>query len=94
VLGRDADPEGRLFFEQQLRSGLGREDVVRALLRSPEAYQRVVDRYFADFLRRPGDPEGVRYWVSRLLDGASLAEVGQAFLASDEFFARALERAG
>src|SRR5262249_23181041 len=67
VLGRAVDPTGRLMFGGQLAQGVGRLQVARTILESPEARQVLVSGFYVPYLHRMPDPVGLARWVTLLL---------------------------
>jgi len=65
VLGRTSDATGLAFWQNALRNGASRADVALALLTSAESSQRVLDRFYAQFLGRGVDTTVTRFAVHR-----------------------------
>jgi Domain of unknown function (DUF4214)/SdrD B-like domain/Aspartyl protease len=89
ILGRTPDVDGQAHWLQALQGGARRDQVALGILTSGEAYQRVLDRYYTDFLHRAPDPAGEQSWLNSLLtDRYSPESAGVGFLVSGEFISR------
>jgi hypothetical protein len=56
-------------------------------LASTEAYNRIVDQSYLEYLRRPADAGGEAYYTSLLQSGQWAPEsIAELLLASDEFY--------
>lgn len=86
VMGKEADAEGRAYWEDQLKSGRSADDVYRSFLTSGRAMQAAksgnVDDWYKSDLGRAADAEGKAYWESELRSGKDPAQVYQSFLES------------
>lgn len=91
-LGRDPDPEGFKYWQNELKSGrMTMDEVRRAFLASPENIAQ--DAYLL-YLNRAPDPEGLEYWRKEIESGKmSGADVQKAFRVSPEATAPALTKA-
>lgn len=97
VLGRPADPAGRLYWISSLDNGVSRGLVMTGFSDSAEliaatgtappttvSQAEIYRLYVAFFLRFP-DEAGYRYWEQVRSGGASLESIAAAFAGSDEF---------
>lgn len=95
VLGRSADAHGLTAWLQLLEQGLDRNQVAAAFVTSRESYRRVIDEYYASFLRRKSHERETDLWLDLLLDEqVSLTTAAVGFLASDEYWQRQGLRVG
>jgi hypothetical protein len=93
VFGREPDAEGARAWSAAVAAGLDRAGLVAGILSSAEAFLRLTDVAYSDFLHRPADPAGQGGWVAALLSGRSRREdVQESIIASDEYFSRSFER--
>ena len=73
---------------------IGRAGVAQGIKHSPEAYTRVVDSFYLQFLGRPADAGGEQGWVGFLEQGGTEEQLAAGFLSSPEYANRANELFG
>jgi hypothetical protein len=87
ALGRAVDQGGRAAFDYELSNGLiTLRQAAHIILTSQEYDQDLVNRYYAQFLRRSADPGGAVFWLNELLSGVPLEQVIAGFVGSTEYF--------
>lgn len=66
LLGRAAEFGGLVYWSGLLEQGLGRDQIARALVQSPEYFiTNVIVPAYHDYLGRDPDAAGENYWVTR-----------------------------
>lgn len=90
-LHRDADSAGQQAFLAMLAHGATLDDVARAILASPEYYQRAgggnaayLSHLYSDVLGREIDSTGAAAWGQKLNSGESRASIADRILHSQE----------
>jgi streptogramin lyase len=73
------------FWVSQLPS-LGQNGVANDIIRSDEAYRRLVDTFYLQYLGRPADPGGETSWAKALEHGSTEEQVIAGFLGSPEYY--------
>jgi len=68
---------------------LGQTGVANSIIRSDEAYRRLVDTLYLHYLNRPADAAGETSWANVLEHGSTEEQVIAGFLGSSEYFGRA-----
>jgi len=87
VLGRLPDAPGLAGWVARLQAGASDAAVANCLLTSTEAYNRIVDQSYLEYLRRPADAGGEAYYTGLLQSGQWAPEsIAELLLASDEFY--------
>jgi uncharacterized repeat protein (TIGR01451 family) len=87
VLGRFPDAAGLAGWVARLQAGASDTLVANSLLASTEAYNRIVDQSYLEYLRRPADIGGEAYYTGLLQSGQWAPEsIAEWMLASDEFY--------
>jgi RHS repeat-associated protein len=90
VLGRTADAAGLAFWVQVAQQPRGRDTAAQGILTSTEAYRRLLDRYYADYLHRGEDAVGREGWLAVLQSRRmSPARVAEEISISEEFVLQA-----
>src|SRR5205807_8110717 len=87
VLARAGDAGGAAGWTTALNNGMSRAAAALGFLTSTEAYRRIVDESYLEYLRRPADAGGEQGFVNLLRSGGWPVEsVAELFVASDEFY--------
>jgi len=91
ILWREADPLGQQSWLTRLDNSAPRELVAAVIQRSPEAWNRVVDGVFEDFLDRDAELKEIDIWQT-LLSSSALSErdLALSILSSDEYYERSI----
>jgi chitodextrinase len=90
MLGRAVDAGSLPAWVQQVQQPGGRETAAQALLTSTEAYRRLLDRYYADYLHRGVDAIGREGWLAVLQSRRmSPARAAEEIFISEEFVLKA-----
>jgi streptogramin lyase len=76
------------YWVSQLPS-LGQTGVANRIIRSDEAYRRLVDTLYMQYLNRPADAAGEASWANILEHGSTEEQVITGFLGSSEYYDRA-----
>ncbi|MDO9023193.1 DUF4214 domain-containing protein [Zwartia sp.] len=91
VLERLPDEEGLAYWEQMIREGFSKDDLLFSFLASEEflsvqgSEREFVDHLYAHVLDRQADATGFEYWMNSLEDGATPADLLLNFQLSNEF---------
>ncbi len=93
ILDRDPEPEGFVFWVDQVESNEDRMSIAESFYSSVESRRRRVTNLYQRFLAREPDEGGLDHWAERLLDVDDLA-LATFLSGSDEYLARATERFG
>jgi hypothetical protein len=98
-LGRDPEPAGLAYWQQQLAAGRPRSDVVFAIIGTAEFDRRNgpgirVNALYASLLERAPDAGGAAYFEDQVRRGRSVGAVASAIVGSDEYKARILRIKG
>ncbi len=88
VLGRQADAAGLNGWVNALNSGATRQAVVNAFVRSPEGIARIVNSYFAAYLKRPATSAELTQF-SDLVNSQTFGRSASQILGSQEFLTAA-----
>lgn len=83
-----AAPGGAISWVNAIGT-IGRAAVIQGIMRSTEAYQRLVQDLYAKILARPAGPGESSAWVSLLQGGGTEEQVISGLLSSTEFGVRA-----
>jgi hypothetical protein len=87
--GKPLDGPGQSLIKLLPYLPFNRNLIVAGFVNSVQARQRLLDRYYSEFLGRSADAPGEAFWLGVLQTGlASVDRVAEAFLASEEYFAR------
>ena len=90
VLRRPADPNGRLYWTQQLDSGVPISSVAEAIAHSDEYYGNfVIKPAYLTLLGRAADESGLTYWTGLMHHGTTDQQLEADFISSTEFFSSA-----
>lgn len=90
LLGRGADSAGLQAWTSALNTGFNRVQMVEAFINSREAYGRIVDSVYENYLYRSPDGGGREWWLGVLQRGQLSPQAFTiAVLASDETFDKA-----
>jgi hypothetical protein len=93
ALGRAAGAPDLTYWQAQLGAN-GPTAIADAIERSPEARQRLVDRWFVQYLGHVASNGQDQFFVSQLLGGATAEQVLAGLLATPEYFQRAPQIVG
>jgi len=91
VLERIPDDEGLNYWDESIRKGFSKEDLLFSFLASEEflamqgSNQEFVDHLYAHVLNRQADEPGFEYWMKSLENGASQSSLLMNFIISEEF---------
>lgn len=85
ILGRDVDASGLGSFSAQLAAGVPTQQIITALLDSPEYQQKVISDLYLDILGRPVDASGLASNLAIYATGGKDAVLVN-LLSSPEFF--------
>ena len=86
VLQRSVDPSGSQTFNQDLTSGMSRQEAASQILGSTEGAQVEVQGLYQAILNRAADSSGLQTWSNALLTGETKEQVIANFIASPEYF--------
>jgi len=96
-LGRNADPNGRAYWVQQLEAGATEEQVALGFIQSAEynadhsSTDSFIDALYTEILGRDADGAGVAAWSAELNANVSRATAASAILESTESSTRAID---
>ncbi len=89
LTARAPDPAGLSAWENALKNGASRLQVITSFLNNQEAVNQLLDGFYADFLHRSVDSAGRQKWDQSLQsNSASIEDVAVSIMGADEYFAR------
>jgi hypothetical protein len=86
LLGRDVDPTGQQYWNDQLMAGGSRSDVAVRIADSAENETQLVNSDYQHYLGRAADAAGVAYWLAQLAAGRTNEDIISGFTGSEEYY--------
>ncbi len=86
LLGRDPEPGGLAYWNDQLNGGTPLGQVAASIVTSREYEEAQVVGQYRVILRRDPDPAGLAYWADRLASGTHTPELQTLLGSSLEYF--------
>jgi hypothetical protein len=86
LLGRDAEPQGMVFWSAALLAGASQFQMVQAIIASPEYHAHEIQTIFQKYLGRPADAPAVSAFSQFLSQGGTIAECKAVVLGSNEYY--------
>lgn len=87
LLGRDAEPQGLVFWSAALIAGTSHFMVAQGVIGSPEYHAHELNLIFQRYLGRPIDAPSLTAFSQFLSQGGTIAQAKAAVLGSNEYYA-------
>jgi autotransporter-associated beta strand protein len=88
LLGRDAEPQGLVFWSAALLTGTSPFMMTQAIVASAEYHTREVQSFFQQYLGRPADAPSLNAFNQFLSQGGTIAQTKAVVLGSNEYYVR------
>jgi len=86
LLGRTADGSGQQWWLDRMNNGATRNTIASTIQRSPEAWTRLVENVFDEFLHRDANSTELVTWINLLASGSRTErDLAIALMTSDEY---------
>ena len=86
LLGRDAEPQGLVFWSAALLTGTSPFMMAQAIVASPEYHTREIQSIFQQYLGRPADGPSLTAFNQFLSQGGTIAQAKAVLLGSNEYY--------
>jgi autotransporter-associated beta strand protein len=86
LLGRDAEPQGLVFWSAALLTGTSHFIMAQAIVAGPEYHTREIQAIFQQYLGRPADASSLNAFNLFFAQGGTIAQAKAVVLGSNEYY--------